>query len=138
MKTLLLLFALGLAGTVHSATLPPASILYGVDRYCAKAAQVAVVFFNYRSAGARESDLDKAATIMQANNNPGMGAILKAVIKRLYHGPHPLRTRREVIAYTYRYCMDTPIPTVKTPMHQVRDIGWFGSANRVAGDAVTI
>lgn len=114
MKTLILLFALGLAGTVHATTLPPASILYGADRYCAEVAQVAVVFFNYRSIGARESDLDKAAAMMQANDNPGIGVILKAVIRRMYHGPYPLRTRRTVIDYTYRYCMDTPIPSPST------------------------
>ena len=114
MKALVVLFSLGLAGTVHAATLPTASILFGADRYCAEVAQAAVVIFNQRIAGVDETDMNNAATMMQVNN-PATGAILKAVIKRLYHGSHPLRTRREVIGYPYRYCMDTPAPTAAPP-----------------------
>ncbi len=114
MKALAILFSLGLAGIVHAATLPTASILFGADRYCAEVAQAAVVIFNQRIAGVDETDMNNVATMMQVNN-PATGIILKAVVRRLYHGPHILRTRREVIAYTYRYCMDTPAPTAAPP-----------------------
>jgi hypothetical protein len=113
MKALVILFSLGLAGIVHATTLPPASILFGADRYCAEVAQAAVVFFNQRIAGVSETDMNNVATMMQVNN-PATGIILKAVVRHLYHGPHILRTRREVIAYTYRYCMDAPAPTAAT------------------------
>ncbi len=114
MKALVILFSLGLAGMAHASTLPPARILYGVDRYCTTVAQAAVVFFNQRIAGVDETDMNNAATMMQVND-PAAGIILKAVVWHLYHGPHPLRTRREVIDYAYRYCMDAPAPAVAPP-----------------------
>lgn len=111
MKALLALFVLGLAAVAQAqaTTLPPKSIRYGADRYCAEVARVAVLFFNQRIAGATETNMNDAAEMI-GMGDPATGLILKAVIKRLYHGPHPLRTRKAVIDYAYRYCMDTPVP----------------------------
>ena len=109
MKVLLALFVLGLAGAAQASTLPPESIRYGADRYCAEVARAAVELFNQRIAGASETNMNDAAEMI-GMGDPATGLILKAVIKRLYHSPHPLRTRKAVIDYAYRYCMDTPVP----------------------------
>lgn len=115
MKALLALFILGLAGVAQAqaTTLPPASIRYGADRYCAEVARAAVELFNQRIAGASETNMN-GTVAMIGIGDPATGLILKAVIKRLYHGPHPLRTRKAVIDYAYRYCMDTPVPAAST------------------------
>ncbi|MGH8273794.1 MAG: hypothetical protein ACRES9_06010 [Gammaproteobacteria bacterium] len=113
MKATIVLLVLGWAAVAGASTGPPEYPLYRADRYCAEVAQAAVVVFNQRIAGASEANMNKAATVMEMRD-PATGIILKAVVKRVYHGPHPLITRKAVIDYAYRYCMDAPAPAPST------------------------